>query len=163
MSEINVTPFVDVMLVLLIIFMVTAPMMNNSGIEIDLPRADAPALDDSTEDQLVLEMTADGSIFLNEEPTTWETVAEQLAALAKLKPEHAAEETSSELSSSSSEGAREGGDGFRLGPMPPRRSGGRALPAVGAQRGAAGDLCHLVHRAAHARARARRGPRVRVH
>ena len=87
MAEINVTPLVDVMLVLLIIFMVTAPMLNNSGIEIDLPRAEAPPLDDSTEDQLVLEMASDGSIFLNEEPTTWETVSEQLAALAKLKPD----------------------------------------------------------------------------
>lgn len=87
MAEINVTPLVDVMLVLLIIFMVTAPMLNNSGIDIDLPRADAPPLDESTEDQLVLEMAADGSIYLNEEPTTWETVSEQLVALSKLKPE----------------------------------------------------------------------------
>ena len=52
MSEINVTPFVDVMLVLLIIFMVTAPMMT-AGVELDLPRAEAPTLT-SDEDQLVL-------------------------------------------------------------------------------------------------------------
>jgi len=87
MAEINVTPLVDVMLVLLIIFMVTAPMLNNSGIEIDLPRAEAPPLDDSSEEQLVLEMAGDGTLYLNGEATDWDTVSEQLLALSKLKPE----------------------------------------------------------------------------
>ena len=50
MADINVTPLVDVMLVLLIIFMITAPMMNNAGVEIDLPKADAPPLTMDDED-----------------------------------------------------------------------------------------------------------------
>ena len=63
LSEINVTPLVDVMLVLLIIFMVTAPMMEQ-GIEIDLPQASAKALE-SKEEQLILTITRDKEIYLN--------------------------------------------------------------------------------------------------
>lgn len=58
MSEINVTPFVDVMLVLLIIFMVTAPMMT-TGVDIDLPHAEAPTLSMS-DDQTLLSIDKDG-------------------------------------------------------------------------------------------------------
>ena len=66
MSEINVTPLVDVMLVLLIIFMITAPMMTQ-GLEVELPKVDAQAL--QTEDQqTVLTVRADGTIFLDEFP-----------------------------------------------------------------------------------------------
>jgi biopolymer transport protein TolR len=63
MAEINVTPFVDVMLVLLIIFMVTAPLMT-TGVELDLPRAEAQSL--AAENQLVLSMTATEQIFLSD-------------------------------------------------------------------------------------------------
>ncbi len=56
MSDINVTPFVDVMLVLLIIFMVTAPMMMQ-GIDVDLPNAEAPAIP-SEEERLVVTVDA---------------------------------------------------------------------------------------------------------
>jgi biopolymer transport protein TolR len=63
MSEINVTPFVDVMLVLLIIFMVTAPMLS-MGIDVNLPRVKSKSVD-VTEEKLVLTITEAREIFLN--------------------------------------------------------------------------------------------------
>lgn len=63
MSDINVTPFVDVMLVLLIIFMVAAPMMVQ-GLDVNLPDATAKALD-TTNERLVITLTADEKIFLD--------------------------------------------------------------------------------------------------
>ena len=62
MSDINVTPFVDVMLVLLIIFMVTAPMMIE-GVEVSLPQTKAKSVKTS-EDPLILTVTKEGGIFL---------------------------------------------------------------------------------------------------
>ena len=64
MSEINVTPLVDVMLVLLIIFMITAPMMTQ-GLDVELPKVDAQALQ-TEEQQTVLTIGADGAVFLDE-------------------------------------------------------------------------------------------------
>ncbi len=64
MSDINVTPLVDVMLVLLIIFMVTAPMMTQ-GLDVDLPKVDAQALQTEKE-QTIITIKADGSIYLDE-------------------------------------------------------------------------------------------------
>lgn len=63
MAEINVTPFVDVMLVLLIIFMVTAPLLN-SGVPLDLPESRAKALSQEA-DQLEIAMTVDGRLYLD--------------------------------------------------------------------------------------------------
>lgn len=87
MSEINVTPLVDVMLVLLIIFMVTAPMLNNSGVEIDLPQAEAPPLD-MDEDQIVLTMTADRQVYVNDQDTPFSTdeLLFRLRAIAEAHP-----------------------------------------------------------------------------
>ncbi len=62
LSEINVTPLVDVMLVLLVIFMVTAPLMT-AGVEVDLPQADAPEMQ-LEEEKLLLVIDADQHIFL---------------------------------------------------------------------------------------------------
>lgn len=64
-SEINVTPFVDVMLVLLIIFMVTAPMMSE-GLEVDLPQTRRVEVLPTDMDHLVLTVRRDGDIFLDE-------------------------------------------------------------------------------------------------
>lgn len=64
MSDINVTPLVDVMLVLLIIFMVTAPMMEQ-GVKVDLPRTRAPMVE-SDENKLVLTITKERKIFLGD-------------------------------------------------------------------------------------------------
>ena len=64
MSDINVTPFVDVMLVLLIIFMVTAPMMMQ-GVDVSLPEATAEPLPTET-DQLIITINKDGQIFISD-------------------------------------------------------------------------------------------------
>lgn len=68
-SEINVTPFVDVMLVLLVIFMITAPMMN-TGVDITLPQTNAENID-SVEDKLILSIDKTRSLTLNKEKVTW--------------------------------------------------------------------------------------------
>ena len=81
MSEINVTPFVDVMLVLLVIFMVTAPMMTQ-GMMVQLPKADANSLPQS-EKQLNLSITEDGQFYINKEAFTPEEMQNKLRALAK--------------------------------------------------------------------------------
>lgn len=63
LSEINVTPLVDVMLVLLIVFMITAPMMQQ-GVQVELPKANAGALNEAPE-PLILSVTSDQTILLN--------------------------------------------------------------------------------------------------
>ena len=65
MSEINVTPFVDIMLVLLIIFMVAAPLLS-VGIEVDLPNTQAKPLETEKERPLTLTLDGDGNLFINE-------------------------------------------------------------------------------------------------
>ena len=65
MSEINVTPFVDVMLVLLIIFMVAAPLLT-TGVPIELPKATASALPAEDQQPLTISLTADGRVMIQE-------------------------------------------------------------------------------------------------
>jgi biopolymer transport protein TolR len=86
MAEINVTPLVDVMLVLLIIFMVTAPMMNTAGVSVELPRTEAPPMD-RTEDpsQVMLAIKADLTVYIGEEQVAPDELAPRLAALAAEK------------------------------------------------------------------------------
>jgi len=64
MSEINVVPYIDVMLVLLIIFMVTAPLLNQ-GVEVDLPSAPANPLDANGPEPIVVSVDVEGLIYLN--------------------------------------------------------------------------------------------------
>jgi len=64
MSEINVVPYIDVMLVLLVIFMATAPLLTQ-GVQVDLPNAPSEPISDTTDDPLVVSMRADGAIFVN--------------------------------------------------------------------------------------------------
>ena len=64
MSEINVVPYIDVMLVLLVIFMATAPLLTQ-GVVVDLPEAPSEPIDDTESDPLVVSMRADGAIFMN--------------------------------------------------------------------------------------------------
>ena len=64
MSEINVVPYIDVMLVLLVIFMATAPLLTQ-GVVVDLPEAPSEAIDDTESDPIVVSMRADGAIFMN--------------------------------------------------------------------------------------------------
>ncbi len=85
MAEINVTPFVDVMLVLLIIFMVTAPLMT-TGMNVELPRADAPPLP-SSDKQMVLSVTASGEYFINKHSFKITELKPKLAAIIKANPQ----------------------------------------------------------------------------
>lgn len=64
MSEINVVPYIDVMLVLLVIFMATAPLLTQ-GVVVDLPDAPSEPVDSNEEDPLVISVRSDGAIFLN--------------------------------------------------------------------------------------------------
>ena len=79
-SEINVTPFVDVMLVLLIIFMVAAPLLT-VGVPIDLPETRAKALEGDTE-PLTISVNSTGQIFLQETEITLEEIVPKLEAIA---------------------------------------------------------------------------------
>lgn len=65
MSDINVTPMVDVMLVLLIVFMVAAPMLT-VGVPVDLPKTQASTLNDTNEDPIIISVDKNGKIFLQE-------------------------------------------------------------------------------------------------
>jgi biopolymer transport protein TolR len=76
LSEINVTPLVDVMLVLLIIFMVTAPLIQQ-GVAVDLPKTRAPSLD-SDENKLVLSLTKEKKVFLGEDEIPYDLLEEKL-------------------------------------------------------------------------------------
>ncbi|MEP3276987.1 MAG: protein TolR [Stappiaceae bacterium] len=81
MSEINVTPFVDVMLVLLIVFMVTAPLLT-VGVPIDLPETSAKALQGDTE-PITISVKTDGTVFLQETEIPVEEVVDKLVAIAE--------------------------------------------------------------------------------
>ncbi len=85
LSEINVTPLVDVMLVLLIVFMISAPLMQQ-GIQVDLPKANAPTLSEIP-DQLVLVVDKNRTLTMNGNKIPEGTLRARLAAIAKAKPE----------------------------------------------------------------------------
>ena len=80
-SNINVTPMVDVMLVLLIIFMVITPMLNNK-VNVDLPKADAATImeDANKEDSAVVAVTRDGRIFLGADQVTVDELGPKISA-----------------------------------------------------------------------------------
>ena len=81
MSEINVTPFVDVMLVLLIIFMVTAPLLT-VVVQVDLPESAADSLPDDQE-PLTLSINSKGEIYIQEHQVTYQKMIPKLLAIAK--------------------------------------------------------------------------------
>lgn len=81
MSEINVTPFVDVMLVLLIIFMVAAPLLT-VGVPVDLPKTAANALPGDQEEPLTVTITADGRVQIQTTDTPREQLVPKLRAIA---------------------------------------------------------------------------------
>ena len=83
LSEINVTPFVDVMLVLLIIFMVTAPLLQQ-GIDVNRPQAKGKDL--PTEERITLIVKKGGIIFMNDKPMSMSEIKEKLTAISKLNP-----------------------------------------------------------------------------
>ncbi len=84
-SQINVTPLVDVMLVLLVIFMVTAPIIQQ-GVQVDLPRVKAGALP-GKEEQFVVSITRDRQLYLNDTKMTPEALTEKLSAIARERPD----------------------------------------------------------------------------
>ena len=81
-SEINVTPFVDVMLVLLIIFMVTAPMLTE-GLDVDLPQTQAVEALPTDTNHVVLTIKKDGAMFLDQYTASPDSLAEQLLTVVK--------------------------------------------------------------------------------
>ena len=85
MGEINVTPFVDVMLVLLIVFMVTAPLLT-VGVEVDLPKTKAGAINADAA-PLVVSIKADGSLYLQEAAVDGEVLIPRLKAISNANPD----------------------------------------------------------------------------
>ena len=92
MAEINVVPYIDVMLVLLIIFMVTAPLLTQ-GIDVELPKAGAEPIDDvSNQPPLVLSVDADGNLYINvgddeDQPASAKEIVARTAAVLRNRPE----------------------------------------------------------------------------
>src|ERR1700687_1012578 len=84
-SQINVTPLVDVMLVLLVIFMVTAPMIQQ-GVEVSVPRVKASALP-GKEEQFVVSITRNQEIYLNDTKLGLDQLTEKLQAIAVARPD----------------------------------------------------------------------------
>jgi biopolymer transport protein TolR len=92
MADINVVPYIDVMLVLLIIFMITAPLLTQ-GIKVDLPKAGAePIQPEQNDEPLVLSIDRDGKLYLNvggketDKPVDEETVVQRTAAIMRNNP-----------------------------------------------------------------------------
>ena len=86
MAEINVTPLVDVMLVLLIIFMITAPLMSHK-IRIDLPQANPNVQQDNPPEPIDLAIKENGDLFWNDEPVTDAILQAQLRVAAQKSPQ----------------------------------------------------------------------------
>ncbi|MCP5409157.1 MAG: protein TolR [Chromatiaceae bacterium] len=90
MSEINVVPYIDVMLVLLIIFMITAPLLTQ-GVNVELPQADSAPLPTEVDDPVVVSVNREGEFFIDigegkNEPMDEETLVTRVAAVIKYKP-----------------------------------------------------------------------------
>lgn len=83
LSEINVTPFVDVMLVLLVIFMVTAPLLQQ-GIDVNLPKAKGKDL--PPEERITLIIKRNGTIYMNDSPVSLAEMNRKLKSVSKLNP-----------------------------------------------------------------------------
>jgi len=90
MSEINVVPYIDVMLVLLVIFMITAPLLTQ-GVAVELPQAEAEAMTGEIDEPLVVTVTFNGDYFLNvgdkvDEPIDHQLLVTKVAAVLRHRP-----------------------------------------------------------------------------
>jgi biopolymer transport protein TolR len=90
MSEINVVPYIDVMLVLLIIFMVTAPMLMQ-GVKVDLPEADADPVENQDSEPVIVSIDSTGQLFLNlgqeDQVLSLATIKDRVAAVIRRSPD----------------------------------------------------------------------------
>ena len=86
MSDLNVTPFVDVMLVLLVVFMITAPLLT-AGVTIDLPNSEAKPIADEDNKPLEISLSPDGKIFVGEQEVEQERLVPLLSAITKDTPD----------------------------------------------------------------------------
>ena len=91
MAEINVVPYIDVMLVLLIIFMVTAPLLMQ-GVKVELPQAPSSPLDNKDEEPLIVSLKADGTYYINlgekgDEQKALAEIVDQVAKILRQKPQ----------------------------------------------------------------------------
>ena len=86
MSEINVVPYIDVMLVLLVIFMITAPLLSQ-GVKVDLPRAAAQPVDSQDRETLVVTVDREGRYFLDDRRITSEELSRKVAAILRARPQ----------------------------------------------------------------------------
>ena len=92
-AEINVVPYIDVMLVLLVIFMATAPLLMQ-GVEVDLPKADSSPVSDSDAEPLIVSIDVQARLYLNlgasdNQALSMETVKQRVATVLKRNPEKA--------------------------------------------------------------------------
>lgn len=90
MSEINVVPYIDVMLVLLVIFMITAPLLTQ-GVNVELPQAESKVMTEETDEPLVVTVTANGDYYLNvgddvDKPIDHQMLVTRVAAVLRHKP-----------------------------------------------------------------------------
>ena len=86
MSDINMTPLIDVMLVLLVIFIITAPLMN-ARLALDLPKADSAAAGTELPAVLLVAVDAQGKLYLGDEPSTRQQIVERARAAALRQPQ----------------------------------------------------------------------------
>lgn len=85
MSEINVVPYIDVMLVLLVIFMITAPLLTQ-GVKVELPQAVAKAVDAQDRETLVVTVDRKGRYYLDDRPIRPHELEKKVAAILRLRP-----------------------------------------------------------------------------
>jgi biopolymer transport protein TolR len=91
MAEINVVPYIDVMLVMLVIFMITAPLLTQ-GVKVDLPKAAAQPIEDPDKEPLVVSVDASGNLYLNvgeapDTPVAAEGLVQTVAAVLRRQPQ----------------------------------------------------------------------------
>jgi biopolymer transport protein TolR len=86
MGEINVVPYIDVMLVLLVIFMITAPLLTQ-GVQVDLPQASAKAVQVSDQETLVVTVDRRGRYFLDDRQIASDALVTKVAAVLRVRPQ----------------------------------------------------------------------------